>query len=134
LLERALALDNPMSNADIQIALAEALGRIGKDDARARRLAGEALAAYQRAGHEPGTARARAWLAEHPRASARGLSPAGSAPGRPRSSGRTPRPSSSPAARPAPSGGGSPAAGTARRSRGGGAPGWRGARRGRRGR
>jgi tetratricopeptide (TPR) repeat protein len=66
LLERALAMDDKEENDDIRLTLAEALWRLGKDRPRARALAEEARARYERIGHEPGLERAARWLREHP--------------------------------------------------------------------
>jgi serine/threonine-protein kinase len=67
LLERALALHEPDSEREVQLTLAEALWRIGKDRPRARALAEQARAGYARIGHRPGQDRAARWLAEHAR-------------------------------------------------------------------
>lgn len=65
LLERALALHNAGLKTEIQLTLADALWQVGKDRPRARALAEEAQAAYERIGHRPGLARATTWLAAH---------------------------------------------------------------------
>ena len=65
-LERALALDNARHRSEIQLALGDALWRIGKDRARARTLGEQARMAYERLHHGPGLDRAARWLAEHP--------------------------------------------------------------------
>jgi serine/threonine-protein kinase len=66
-LERALALHDPEADTDIELTLAEALVKIGKDVGRARALAEHARASYERAGHRPGAERAARWLADHAR-------------------------------------------------------------------
>ena len=64
-LERALALGGK-DTPSVQLTLAEVLWRVGKDRARARRLAEQARAGFDRIGHGPGRGRAAAWLADHP--------------------------------------------------------------------
>jgi serine/threonine protein kinase/tetratricopeptide (TPR) repeat protein len=66
LLERALALHDPDSESEVQLTLAEALWKIGKDRPRARTLADQARSRYERIGHRPGQDRAARWLADHP--------------------------------------------------------------------
>ncbi len=63
-LERALALDSPEWKSEIQLTLAEALRRSGHDRPRARALAEEARAAFERARHRPGLDRATRLLDE----------------------------------------------------------------------
>ncbi len=65
-LERALVLDDPETQPMIQITLAEALWQVGKDRPRARALAGQARATYERIGHQPGLERVARWLRDHP--------------------------------------------------------------------
>jgi len=66
LLERALTLDDSEYISEIQLTLAEALWQLGRDRPRARTLADQARASYQRLGHAVGLARASRWLAERP--------------------------------------------------------------------
>ncbi len=70
LVERALAVHGVPARAnetaDMQLLLAEALWRAGQDRPRARALAEEARAAYERLGHKPGLETATRWLAGHP--------------------------------------------------------------------
>jgi serine/threonine-protein kinase len=66
LLERALGLHNPDRGPEVELALAEALWQVGEDRARARTLAEDARAAYERLGHRPGMEHASRWLADHP--------------------------------------------------------------------
>ena len=66
LLERALALHNADTESEVQLTLAEALWRVGKDRPRARTLAEKARSRYEHIGHRPGSDRAARWLAEHP--------------------------------------------------------------------
>jgi serine/threonine-protein kinase len=65
-LERALALRDPDTESEVELALAEALWRIGKDHARAAALAESARARYAGIGNRPGQERAARWLADHP--------------------------------------------------------------------
>ncbi len=66
LVERALALHDPDSEGEVELTLAEALWKIGKDRPRARTLADQARSRYERIGHRPGKDRAARWLADHP--------------------------------------------------------------------
>ncbi len=66
LLERALDLQSFESEPEIQLALAEALWRLGDARPRARALAEQARAHYEHIGHRPGQEQATRWLAEHP--------------------------------------------------------------------
>jgi serine/threonine-protein kinase len=65
-LERALAIVSPEVKSEVQLVLAEALWQVGKDRARARAIAEEARARYERVGHVPERDRAARWLAKHP--------------------------------------------------------------------
>jgi len=66
LFERALALDPVAPDPDTLFGLAEALWQIGADRPRARAVAEQCLAKYERAGHRSGIAAVTRWLAEHP--------------------------------------------------------------------
>ena len=65
-LERSLALAAAGAAAEARLALADALLKSGGDRSRARALAEEARAFYERVGHHIGAERAARWLAEHP--------------------------------------------------------------------
>ncbi len=65
-LERALAFHYRVSEPEIELALADALWQIGKDRSRARALAEQARAGYEKLGHRPGTERSTRWLSDHP--------------------------------------------------------------------
>jgi serine/threonine-protein kinase len=65
LLERALALADAEDKPLVLATLAEALWESGQDRPRARALAEQARAAYQRAGHKPRVDRTTRWLAGH---------------------------------------------------------------------
>jgi serine/threonine-protein kinase len=65
LLERALTLVDAEDRPTLLHTLAEAHWKLGKDRARARALAEEARAAYERAGHRPGIGKMTRFLAEH---------------------------------------------------------------------
>lgn len=71
LLERALGIADAYTKPEIDLTLAEALAAAGRDPDRARRLAEDARAAYERLGHHPGLERAARFLAEHPPAPVR---------------------------------------------------------------
>jgi serine/threonine-protein kinase len=64
-LERALTLANAEYTSEIKLTLAEALWQIGAARPRARTLAEEARAAYERLRHRPGLERATRWLSDH---------------------------------------------------------------------
>ncbi len=64
-LQRALALDNRIYHAEIQLTLAQAVVASGGDLQRATELAGEARDYYQHIGNQPMLARASRWLSEH---------------------------------------------------------------------
>jgi serine/threonine-protein kinase len=67
LLSRAAGIESDEDfRCEVQLTRAEALWRSGRDRARARDLAAEALSAYRRLGHAPGSERAARWLAAHP--------------------------------------------------------------------
>jgi eukaryotic-like serine/threonine-protein kinase len=67
LLERALGFAQPHTRVEVQQVLARALWDSRQDRARARELAAQALAYYQRLGHKPGAAAVSKWLAAHAR-------------------------------------------------------------------
>ncbi len=66
LFERALTLDSHDPDPEILLGLAEALWETGAERPRARALVEQALAYYQRVGHQAGIAVATRWLTEHP--------------------------------------------------------------------
>jgi serine/threonine-protein kinase len=66
-LERALALHDVATEPGVKLFLADALWQIGKDRPRARALAEEARATYERQGDRAPEEQATRWLAEHPR-------------------------------------------------------------------
>jgi serine/threonine-protein kinase len=66
LLERALDGVGGVIEIEIQLTLADALWRSGKDFKRARELAETARAGYEKIGHRPGADRAARWLSDHP--------------------------------------------------------------------
>jgi serine/threonine-protein kinase len=64
-LEKARSIADAYSKPEILLTLADALAATRKDPARARALAVEARADYERLGHAPGLARASRFLATH---------------------------------------------------------------------
>jgi tetratricopeptide (TPR) repeat protein/predicted Ser/Thr protein kinase len=66
LLERAVKIAEPYGKPDMMLTLADALVASHGDRSRARTLATEARAAYDRFGHAAGRARATKFLAEYP--------------------------------------------------------------------
>ncbi len=68
-LEKALTIrgasGKPNALAGTKLALADALWRAGTDRSRARALAEEARAAYEKIGHRPGLGATDGWLASH---------------------------------------------------------------------
>ncbi|WP_224193472.1 serine/threonine-protein kinase [Nannocystis pusilla] len=66
LLERALTLAGVEDRANVQMALAEALGASPPERPRARSLAAQAEAYWRELGHQPNLDRVARWLATHP--------------------------------------------------------------------
>ena len=64
-LQRALALDNQIYRAEIQLTLARALWAVGSERPRAVVLATEARDYYRRSGNQPMLQKAARWLAQH---------------------------------------------------------------------
>jgi tetratricopeptide (TPR) repeat protein/predicted Ser/Thr protein kinase len=64
-LERALVIRPPADSAETRFTLARALFTTGQDQARAQRLAADALEHYRRIGNHPKGQEVSRWLAEH---------------------------------------------------------------------